>query len=210
LNKNGRDADTWSVPYRPETSYRPESQYFVTLDAPPEGSGYTPPARERDWNDARRSDPEPKRRRRPMTIRPVGLLLLALAVWVGWAYTTPGGPSARVNDWIDQTRGNVAAVSAGPGLHRTAAYFNQLYATEGSYPNMSDTAIQEDPNAAFGLGMTFTWCSGQAVVLGAPTAAGSASRLLLSGQDLGEVDGAPGCPANLAKPSPWKLPDGSG
>jgi len=136
----------------------------------------------------------------------MGLLLLALLAWVGWAYTTPGGPSARINDWIDQTRGHVAAASAGPGLRQATTYFNQLYATERSYPNMPDTAIQEDPNAGFGLGMTFTWCSGQAVVLRAPIAGGSVSRLLVSGKDLGEVGGAQACPADLAKPAPWKLP----
>jgi hypothetical protein len=176
----------------------------VTLDAPPDAS-HTPVARDHDWNGPGRVAPAP-RRRRPIRIRPSGLLLLALLAWVGWAYTTPGGPSARINDWIDQTRGDVAAVSAGPGTHQTAAYFNQLYTTSGSYPNMSDTTIQEDPNAGFGLGMTFTWCSGQAVLLRSPSASGSVSRLLVSGKDLGEVNGAPGCPANLAKPSPWKLP----
>ena len=30
---------------------------------------------------------------------------------------------------------------------------------------MSETAIQEDPNAGFGLSMNFIWCSPQAVVL---------------------------------------------
>jgi hypothetical protein len=210
LNRSGPNADTRSVAYRRETSYRPETSYFVTLDAPPEDSSNTPVARDRDWNSSGRAEPAPRRRRRPITIRPVGLLLLALLAWVGWAYTTPGGPSARINDWIDQTRGDVAAASAGPGLRQTATYFNQLYATQGSYPNMSDTTIQQDPNAGFGLGMSFTWCSGQAVMLRSPTAAGSVSRLLVAGDDLGEVNGAQGCPVNLAKPSPWKLPKQSG
>ena len=55
----------------------------------------------------------------------------------------------------------------------------------------------------FGLGMSFVWCNAQAVVLRAPTADGSVSRLLVTGKDLGEVNGAPVCPANLQKPSPW-------
>jgi hypothetical protein len=143
-------------------------------------------------------------------VRPVGLLLLALLAWVAWAYTTPGGPSARINNWIDQTRGDVVAASAGPGLRQTANYFDQLYASQGSYPNMSDTTIQEDPNAGFGLGMSFTWCNSQAVVLRTPTAGGSVSRLLLGGKDLGEVNGAENCPTNFEKPSPWKLPDSGG
>ena len=193
--------------FRPDTQRGPEGQYFVSLDAPPADSRQTVHAREADWRDeSSRPEPAAKRRRRPITIRPMGVVLVALLAWVGWAYTTPGGPSARINDWIDQTRGDVAAVSAGPGLRQTASYFDQLYATERSYPNLSDTALQEDPNAGFGLGMRFMWCSGQAVVLQAPTAGGSVSRLLLSGDDLGEVSGARTCPADLAKPSPWKLP----
>lgn len=192
-------------------AYRPETSYFVNLDAPPADSRHTPLARERDWNGSSdRTEHAPRRRRRPVTIRPAGLLLLALLGWVGWAYTTPGGPSARINDWIDQTRGDVAAASAGPGLHQTATYFNQLYASQGSYPNMSDTAIQEDPNAGFGLGTRFTWCNGQAVVLQSPTAGGSVSRLLVGGKDLGEVVGAHGCPSNLAKPAPWKADTATG
>ena len=56
-------------------------------------------------------------------------------------------------------------------------------------------------------------CSGEGQIayfsrihLQAPTAGGSVSRLLLNGTDLGEVDSAPGCTTDLAKPSPWKLP----
>jgi hypothetical protein len=209
LNRNAANADTPAVAYRPESQYRPDGQYFVTLDAPPSDSRQTVHARAADWRgDTQPAPPAPKRRRRPITVRPMGVLLLALLAWVGWAYTTPGGPSARINDWIDQTRGDVEAVSAGPGLRQTASYFDQLYATEHSYPDLSDTALQEDPNAGFGLGMRFLWCSGQAVVLQAPTAGGSVSRLLLNGTDLGEVDRAQGCPTDLAKPAPWKLPAG--
>jgi len=189
--------------------YQPETPYFVNLDAPPPVSRYAPHERQRHWDDSSvRPPPESRRRRRRLRIRPSAVIVLPLVVWLGWAYTTPGGPSARINDWIDRTRGDVAAASAGPGLHQTANYFNQLYAVQGDYPNMSDTALQEDPNAAFGLGMSFTWCNGQAVVLRAPTAGGSVSRLLVSGRDLGDVNGAQNCPANLAEPSPWKLPAG--
>ena len=69
---------------------------------------------------------------------------------------------------------------------------------------MSDTAIQDDPKAGFGLSMNFTWCSPQAVVLQSLSAGGSVSRLLVDGKDLGNVNGAQQCPANLAKPAPWK------
>lgn len=189
-------------------AYRPETPYFVRLDEPPPASRYTPLSRERHWSDTTEPNPgrPPRRRRRRLRIRPVGLVLVALVGWLGWAYTTPGGPQARIGNWIDRTRGAVDNVSVGPGLGQTATYFDQLYATQGSYPDMSQTAIEEDPNAGFGIGMSFIWCSAQAVVLQAPSADGTVSRLLLGGKDLGELDFAEGCPSNLAHPTPWKLP----
>jgi hypothetical protein len=186
-------------------AYRPETPYFVRLDDPQPVSRFAPQPRERHWNDPTTTHPgpAPRRRRRRFTIRPVGLILLALLGWLGWAYTTPGGPNARIGNWIDHARGVVDDASVGPGLRQTATYFDDLYATQGSYPNMSDTAIQEDPKAGFGLGMNFTWCGGQAVVLQAPTAGGSVSRLLVAGHDLGDVNKVAGCPSNLAHPAPW-------
>jgi hypothetical protein len=184
-------------------AYRPENPYFVSLDQPPPVSRYTPTARDKHWSDPSPNNPGPRRRPRRMRIRPSGLILLALLGWVGWAYTTPGGPQARISNWIDRTRGDVAKVSVGPGLGQTASYFNRLYATQGAYPDMSQTAIQEDPNAAFGLGMNFIWCNGQAVVLQAPSADGTVSRLLLGGKDLGDVNVAQGCPTDLSRPEPW-------
>jgi len=206
LNPSGANADTRAVPYQPDTAY------FVRLDAEPESSRNTPTQRER-WDEpvppvSRRSSfqPEPKhRRRRSFTIRPAAVLLLAVLGWVAWAYTTPGGPSARIQSWIDRTRSDVADVSLGPGLHKTANYFNELYATQGSYPHLSDSQLQQDPNAAFGINMTYTWCGPGAVVLTSRNAGGSVSRLLLAGKDLGNVSGVYGCPANLTKPVPWKI-----
>ncbi len=192
-------------------AYRPETPYFVRLDEAPPVSRFAPQRRERQLEGTTTTNPGPvRRRRRRFTIRPVGVLLVAVLAWVGWAYTTPGGPSARIQGWIDHTRGVVDTASIGPGLHQTATYFNELYATQGSYPNMSDTAIQEDPKAGFGLGMNFTWCSGQAVVLQAPAAGGTISRLLVGGRDIGDVTVAAGCPSNLAHPKPWKLPAPAG
>jgi hypothetical protein len=195
--------------------FQQDSSYFVRLDAPPPSSRNTPLQREQ-WDEpippvSRRSSqpPEPtrkRRRRRSFTIRPVGVLLVAVLAWVGWAYTTPGGPSARIGDWIDRTRSDVADVSLGPGLHKTANYFNELYATQGGYPHLSDSQLQQDPNAAFGINMTYTWCSPGAVVLTSQGAGGAVSRLLLGGKDLNNVSGIYGCPANLAKPTPWQVP----
>jgi len=197
--------------------YQQESSYFVRLDAPPPSSRHTPHERERHWDDpvppapvsrrtSRRPQPAPSRRRRSFTIRPVGVLLVVVLGWVAWAYTTPGGPEARIGDWIDRTRTDVADVAVGPGLHRTASYFNQQYATQGSYPHLTDTQVQQDPNAAFGINMSYTWCSPSAVVLTSDGAGGTVSRLLLGGRDLGNVSGDYGCPANLTKPAPWKVP----
>ena len=182
--------------------YQPETSYFVRLDTPPPVTRHTPLDRERHWKDS--SAPAPRRRRRRMQIRPGAILLLIPLGWLGWAYTTPGGPSARINEWIDHTRTDVADVSASPSLHQTAAYFNGLYASQGSYPNLSDSALQAEPKAGFGLSMVFTWCSGRAVVIQSPSAGGTLSKLLVDGKDLGNVVGAATCPANLAHPAPWK------
>jgi len=199
VNRIGLAADTCDVPYQPEVSY------FVRLDAPPPVSRHTPLERERHWQDPA-SEPAPRRRRKRYQIRPAGILLLIPLVWLGWAYTTPGGPSARINDWIDKTRTDVADVSASPSLRQSAIYFNGLYASQGSYPNLSDTTLQEDPNAGFGLSMVFTWCSGRDVVIQSPSAGGTISKLLVDGKDLGNVVGATTCPANLAHPAPWSAP----
>ena len=200
MNRSGPVADTRRV------AYRPESPYFVRLDESPPVSRHTPLQRERHWGDPSAAPGPVRRHRRRWRIRPIGLVLVALLGWIGWAYTTPGGPEARISSWIDHTRGVVDNVSIGPGLRQTATYLDQLYASQGSYPDMTQTAIQEDPKAGFGLGMNFFWCSGQAVVLQTPSAGGTVSRLLVGGRDLGDVNVAAGCPTNLARPVPWKAP----
>jgi hypothetical protein len=210
VNPAAGRADTSQVPYQSETSY------FVRLDAPPPSSRQTPLQRER-WDEpaapvggppGRWKEPKQRKRRpkRRIEIRPVTVVVLLVAGWLAWAYTTPGGPSARVRGWIDHTRTDVADVSLGPGLHKTANYFNGLYATQGSYPQLSETQLQEDPNTAFGINMGYQWCSPGAVVLSSNGAGGSVSRLLLAGKDLGNVNGVHGCPENLRKPRPWKIP----
>ena len=188
-------------------AYRPESPYFVRLDEPPPASRNTPVQRERQYEPSHSVDPGPsrRRRRRRFHVNPVAFLLLLVAGWVGWAYTTPGGPSARINDWVDQVRGQVNDASMGPGLGQTVRYFNQLYATQGQYPDMSQSQIQEDPNAGMGLSTNFVYCTPQAVILQDASQAGTVSRLLLAGVDQGQVSGAVGCPTNLLHPSPWKI-----
>jgi hypothetical protein len=188
-------------------AYRPETPYFVRLDEPQPASRHIPLGRERHYEPAPSASPGPqsRRRKRRFHVHPVVVLLLLVAGWVGWAFTTPGGPSARIDDWVNQVRGQVNNVSMGPGLGQTVGYFNQLYANQGSYPDMSQTEIQEDPNAGMGLSTNFFYCTPQAVVLQDASAAGTVSRLLLLGVDQGQVSGAVGCPTNLAHPSPWKI-----
>ena len=186
--------------------YKTEGPYFVNLDAPAAPSRTTPIGREQLPAGDRGRGPVPayKRRKRKLRIRPTWILALAVASWVGWAYTTPGGPSARIRGWIDHTRGVVAEASVNPDVHRSAEYFDSLYATQGSYPNLSDSAIQASPG--FGLSETLIWCGPRAVVLQSLSSGGSLSRLLLDGNDLGNVANARGCPSNFSNPAPWKVP----
>lgn len=199
MNRAGARADTTGVPNQREGSY------FVNLDAPPPLARNTPLSREQHWVDAPVGGPVPakKRRKRKFRIRPGWVVALALLSWIGWAYTTPGGPSARIRDWIDHTRGDIAQASVNPDVHRSAEYFDSLYATQGSYPNLSDSAIQASPG--FGLSETLLWCGPRAVVLQSLSSGGSLSRLLLDGKDLGNVQNSRGCPTNLANPAPWKV-----
>jgi hypothetical protein len=138
-----------------------------------------------------------------LRIRPVWVLVALVGSWFAWAYSTPGGPSARIGGWIDHTRGVVAEASVNPDVKRSAEYFNGLYATEGRYPNLSDTALQTTPG--FGLSQAVVYCGPRAIILQSLSSGGSVSRLLLDGKDLGSVPNARGCPANLNRPTPWKL-----
>jgi hypothetical protein len=186
--------------------YKTEGPYFVNLDGPATPSRTTPIPRDssRPVDGGRPAPPRPKRRKRRIRIRPGWTLALALLTWIGWAYTTPGGPSARIRGWIDDTRGVVAEATANPDLIRTARYFNGLYKTQGSYPNLPKSAVESSPG--FGLSDTLLYCGPRAIVLQSLSPGGSVSRLLLDGEDLGTVPKARACPRNLSRPEPWKLP----
>jgi hypothetical protein len=182
--------------------YKTEGPYFVNLDAPAPGPRTTPIAREMQYaDDPRRGKARPPRRRR-VSIRPGFILAFLLLSWLGWAYTTPGGPSARIRGWIDNTRGVVAEATVNPDIKRSAAYFNGLYASQGKYPNLSDSALQASPG--FGLSDKVIYCGPRALVLQSLSAGGSVSRLLLDGKDLGSVSNARSCPGDLKHPAPWK------
>jgi hypothetical protein len=186
--------------------YKTEGPYFVNLDAPAAPSRTTPIAREGRYAEDGGRPPAPphKRRKRKLRIRPAWILVIAVASWLGWAYTTPGGPSARIRGWIDHTRGIVAEASVNSDLHRNAEYFNGLYTSQGGYPNLSDSAIQATPG--FGLSEKLVYCGPRAIVLQSLSSGGTLSRLLLDGQDLGNVPNSRGCPADLSHPRPWTLP----
>jgi hypothetical protein len=186
--------------------YKTEGPYFVNLDAPASTSRTTPIARDQKYAEDGGRSPVPayKRRKRKLRIRPAWIFVLLAATWFGWAYTTPGGPSARIRGWIDHTRGVVADASVNPDVKRSAEYFNSLYATQGHYPNLSDSAIQASPG--FGLAETLVYCGPRAIVLQSLSSGGTLSRLLLDGNDLGNVPQTRGCPTNLSRPAPWKLP----
>ncbi len=172
-------------------------RYFVRLDAVPTASH---PALV-DHDGGRAAEPTRRRRRRRVRIRPSVVLLLGLAAWFAWAAARPGGVSGTINGWIDHVRGDVVKVSADPDLHRAATYFNQEYASTGSYPRLTDDQLA---TAGIGIGVTVEWCAPDAIVLMGAQGGGDASRLLLGGRELGTVPGRQDCPADLAHPAPWK------
>jgi hypothetical protein len=200
VNRAGSRADTPEVPYKTDGP-----PYFVNLDTPSAPSRTTPLGREARYaEDARAPLPVHKPRKRKVRVRPAWIFVIAVASWFGWAYTTPGGPSARIGGWIDHTRGIVAEASVNPDVRRSAQYFNGLYASQGRYPVLSDSEIQASPG--FGLSERLIYCGPRAIVLQSLSSGGSLSRLLLAGDDLGNVSNRVDCPTNLSDPAPWKLP----
>ena len=200
MNKAGSRADRTEVPYKTDGP-----PYFVNLDAPPASSRTTPLGREHRYaEDGRTPLPAHKRRKRKIRIRPAWIFVILVAAWFGWAYTTPGGPSARISGWIDHTRGVVSEASVSADLRRNAQYFNGVYATEHGYPALSDSEIQASPG--FTLNESLIYCSRRAIVLQSLSSGGSVSRLLLDGKDLGNVPNRVNCPRDLTDPAPWKLP----
>ena len=186
--------------------YKTEGPYFVNLDAPAPSARNAPIGRDHGYANDGGHTPVPayKRRKRKLRIRPAWILVIALVSWLGWAYTTPGGPSARIQGWIDHTRGFVADASVNPDLRRNAAYFNGLYADQGSYPNLSDSDVQATPG--FSLNEKLVYCGPRAIILQSLSSGGSLSRLLLDGKDLGNVTNSRGCPSDLSNPAPWRVP----
>jgi hypothetical protein len=175
--------------------------YFVRLDAGPPPAA-TPPVGGRRHVERAAFEPAPGRRRRGrrrMSGRSFFLSLVAIALiaWFAWATEQPGGVSGTVNGFIEHVRGDVQDASAGPDLRRAASFFNQQYAQTGTYPQLNEEQMTA---AGIGLDIDVATCGAQAIVVQTLTV----SRLLLAGQDLGEVRGHQPCPTDLAHPAPWK------
>ncbi len=180
--------------------------YFVRLDAgpPPATVTATPtPVSSRRHVERHAFEPVPSRRHRSRRRRVSGrswflsLLAIGLVAWFVWATQQPGGVSGTVNGFIEHVRGGVEGASAGPDLRRAVSYFNEQYAQTGSYPQLNE---EQMTSAGIGIDVDVASCGSQAVVL--QTLA--VSRLLLAGQDLGEVSGRRPCPTDLRNPNPWK------
>jgi hypothetical protein len=129
------------------------------------------------------------------------LVVIGLGAWLAWAAQRPGGVSGTVNGWISDVRGDVAKVSSDPDAAKARRYYNAQYSTTHAYPQMSDSDLVA---VGVGVGVNVEWCSAQAVVIQGAQGGATASRLLVAGKDLGEVQGKYGCPPSLADPAPWK------
>ena len=128
------------------------------------------------------------------------LVAVGLAAWFAWASQRPGGVSGTVDSWIAHVRGDVAKVSADPDLSKAIETLNAQYAVSSGYAQLSDVQLL---NEGIGVGVAVLWCSPQAVVVQGATGGGTSSHLLISGHDVGGIDSAHACPADLSDPSPW-------
>ena len=172
------------------------------------GSDRRRPKRRRRATTSHDDDPpRPKKRRTRVNfrLRPLTLIGLLLLGWLGWAATTPGGVSARVDGISNKLQSLVDDATTDPGLKRAANYYNQRYTEQGAYPQLSEQDLRDDPDAGWGVGVDTEWCSRDAMVLTSLTGSGTISRLLYAGEDLGDVHGLQHCPADLTDPLPWKL-----
>ena len=120
-----------------------DSGYFVRL-----GPATTEAAAPR-YDDRDDDPPRPKKRRTRVNfrLRPLTLIGLLLLGWLGWAATTPGGVSARVHGISNKLQSLVDDATTDPGLKRAANYYNQRYAEQGSYPELSEQDLRDDPDA---------------------------------------------------------------
>ena len=123
---------------------------------------------------------------------------------LAWAALSPGGIEARLTGVNSGLKNAVADITQNRPLEDASTMFNKWYAQQGSYPNETQSDLDQDPNAAWGPGMDVQWCSPRDVVLTSLTVSGTVSRLLLDGKSWGDVSGKADCPTDLDHPAPWK------
>jgi hypothetical protein len=144
--------------------------------------------------------------RRPQFHVPLGaLLVLAVAAWFGWAQLQEGGARRQIQHAIDSARGAVEHATTDPGMKRAALYFDEQYARDGHYTQITEAEQRDADGGDWGVGVTVNYCNDQALVLHSLTGAGTLSRLLYRGQDLGDALGEHACPSDYGNPVPWSL-----
>ena len=170
------------------------NDYFLRVDVAPPASA--PHHRSYEPHE---TEPPHRRRRRRIRRRPIALwlLLIALGGWFAWASQRPGGVSGTVNGFIDHIRGDVEDLSGGRGLKQATQYYNEQYGQTGSYPILNESQLSA---ANVGIDITVLHCDARAVVLQTVTV----SRLLVAGENFGDVSGRAGCPTDYDHPAPWK------
>jgi hypothetical protein len=199
VNLGAKRADT------PDVRNTTTDSYFVRLGGEPSDGygpkGGAPVGREGLGSSA---PPRHRKRKRGQGGKRLMILLLIVAVgsWTYWASQRPGGVNGTVQSWVSNVRGDVASVSADPDFAKARQYYNEQYKLHGSYPVLSEADLG---GIGIGVGVSVQSCSEQAVVIQGASGGGTASRLLLAGRDLGELNGKYDCPTDLAHPSPWKM-----
>jgi hypothetical protein len=183
--------------------HRAPDDYFVRI-----GSRLAAPAPEHPGRTGHTraehlpAPPEPRRphRRKRTSLRTklLAVCAVSLGAWFAWASGQPGGVSGVLNGFVEDVRGDVGSVGSGPSLRHASRFMNGQYRELGRYPILTDDQLAA---AGIGIDVDIVDCGGQAVVLQTLTA----SRLLLTGEDRGDVVGRIGCPEDLRDPAPWKL-----
>lgn len=132
------------------------------------------------------------------------VLAVAVAGLVGWATLSPGGIGARLSGIGSSISRTVSELTQSRELDQATKMFDKWYVEQRGYPDYTQSQLDEQPNASWGVGMDVSWCTSRDVVLTSLTASGTVSRLLLDGKVVGDVPGRVACPVDLVDPLPWK------
>ena len=137
-------------------------------------------------------------------VRIVHVVVVVALGWLGWASTTDGGVSARIDDLVSRGRSAVQGATEDPSIKQASQALNARFERSGSYPVVTEALLREDPELTWGVGVETYWCSSRSMVLTGLTGHGTVSRLLVDGHVVGDVDGQQSCPTDLVNPEPWK------